>query len=302
MEKRAARGRRGGLAVAALLLASAAASVLAGCGSSSDATPGASDGGQDAGAPDATAAGDGGRAGDADNQGKDAGIDARPPDFGDGGTSFCATLATKPAFCEDFDHANALADWDAVVAVAPGTASLSAAEFTSGPASALIATSTAAAGAYSSVLLRKTVTLAAKVTRARLSFSYFPTNDVEEAGSFGIATLDIGTAHLFTLYLRDPSATPGPALVESVSTDTRFALTGATLTKNKWTRIVVDVDVANGKANVTFGAVKVLTDAVISTGTSTEPTIRVGSLAEGPVMGTLPATNAYIDDVTLETE
>ncbi len=272
---------------------------MAGCGSSSDTAPGATDAGNDPAGSDGTQ--DGGSTSDAGKKTADAGGDANP-NFGDAGPSFCAALATKPAFCEDFDHPSALADWDAVVAVAPGTASLSGAEYTSGPASALIATSMAAAGAYSSVLLRKTATLAANVNRARLSFSYFPTADVPMSGSFGIATLDISSAHLFTLYLRDPSATPGPALVEAVATDTRFALTNATLPLNQWTRIVLDVDVMNGKANVTFGAIKVLVDAAISNGTSKEPTIRVGSLAQGPVMGSLPATDAYIDDVTLETE
>ncbi len=296
MDRRAAWGLGAGFAIEALFLGP----FVVGCGSTSDSATGTSDGGDNDAAPDGHATEDAG--GDAGKPSLDAGGDAKPPNFGDAGPSFCSTLAPKPAFCEDFDHGGALADWDAVVVVAPGTASLSAVEFTSGPASALIATSTAAAGAYSSVLLRKTVTLAANVNRARLSFSYYSTSDVAQAGSFGIATLDIGTAHLFTLYLRDPSATPGPALVESVATDTRFALTNATLTTNQWTRIVLDVDVANGKANVTFGANKVLTDAAISHGTSKEPTIRVGSLAEGPVMGTLPATNAYVDDVTLETE
>ncbi len=279
--------------------ASVMAAVVAGCGSSSDTAPGAGDGGDEDAAPIGPE--DGGSPVDAGKPTADAGGDAKP-NFVDAGASYCATLVTKPAFCEDFDHASALADWDAVVAVAPGTASLSGAEYTSGPASVLIATSTAAAGAYSSVLVRKTVTLGANVNRARLSFSYFPTSDVAAAGSFGIATLDISSAHLFTLYLRDPSATPGPALVEAVATDTRFALTNATLPLNQWTRIVLDVDVMNGKANVTFGAIKVLTDAAISNGTSKEPTIRVGSLAQGPVMGTLPASNAYVDDVTLETE
>jgi hypothetical protein len=207
-------------------------------------------------------------------------------------------LALKPAFCEDFDHANALTDWDAVVKVAPGTITQSGVEYTSGPASALLQAGAAGSGAYSSVLLRKTATLAANATHARLSFSYYPTLDAPDAGSLGIATLDMSNAHFFTLYLRDPSATPGPALVEAVATDTRFALVGAMPPKNQWTRIVLDVDVAAGKANVTFGGTKVLTDAPISNGTSKEPTIRVGSLASGP----LPAFGVYIDDVVLEAE
>jgi len=272
--------------------------LAAGCGSSDDAGSTNSDdaGDLDGGAVDSSTSFDAGTAIDAS---KDAGADARPPDFTDAGPSFCSTLSPKPAFCEDFDHAGALGDFDAVIAVAPSTASLSANEHTSGPASALIATAQAVGTTYASVLLRKTVTLGANVTHARLSFSYYPTSDIpQDGGSLGIATLDIGTAHLFTLYLRDPSAMPGPALVETRSMDNRLALTNVTLPTNQWTRIVIDLDLTNTKANVTFGATKVLTDAVIDPKSAPDPTIRVGSLALGP----LPAENAYVDDVTLEAE
>lgn len=285
-------------AIAVLVLGAAGATLtMAGCGSSGDGTTDqGSDGGEEGGGVEAGSS-DGGAGSDAS---RDAGADANePPSFADAGPSFCSMQSPKPTFCEDFDHAGALGDFDAVVAVKPSSASLSAAEYTSGPASALIATSEAVGTTYASVLLRKTVMLGANVTHARLSFSYYPTSDMPvDGGSLGIATLDIGTGHLFTLYLRDPSVMAGPALVESVAMDTRFALTNVALPKNQWTRVVLDVDLVNAKANVTFGATKVLSDAVIQTNSAKDPTLRVGSLALGP----LPAENAYVDDVVLEAE
>jgi hypothetical protein len=215
----------------------------------------------------------------------------------DAGPSYCDLLSQKPTFCDDFDHGAGFPTWDALTKVSPGTATLDMSTSASAPFSLFIQTANTQGVGFGTVLLRKTVTVAAPATHARLSFSFNPESGPPTVGSFGLATLDLSTSHLFTLYLRDPSATPGAALVEAAATETRFDLGTALPPPGTWTRIVIDLDLANARANVLFGATHVLTDAAIGTGTGTQPTIRVGALAEAT-----PAVHARFDDVLLEVE
>ena len=226
-----------------------------------DASPGSDAEAIDANAADGSDSGareDGGAASDA--RASDA--DAADATIRDAGPSYCDFLDVKPAFCDDFDHGAVGATWDAVVVIKPGTATLDDTVSTSAPNSLLITTPLVQDTSYGTVLLRKTVTNAAAVTHARLAFSFNPTSMTSATGSLAIATLDLSMGHLFTLYLRDQSTTPGPSLVETQASDTRFALTGVPAV-GAWTRVILDLDVTNAKANVYFGSAHVLTDAVI---------------------------------------
>ena len=64
-----------------------------------------------------------------------------------------------------------------------------------------------------------------------------------------------------------------------------------------WTRIVLDVNLAAGKANVTFDGQKALDDAPITATPGTEGTIRVGAVYQYPPSE--PFT-ANFDDVVLD--
>lgn len=229
----------------------------------------------------------------------DAGVDAADtrPEAAPPGTGFCAGLAKAPRFCDDFDNLDFETKWDFLTVLPQSVAALDDAAFTSAPVSfvALTKAIPAAGGVAGNVSIRKTVL--GSVSHATLTFSARFSETTITKGLLAIATLDVSMNHFFTLYLRDDDAAPAAALVEQMpSTQTRHVLTGLPL-KALWTKIVIDIDLAGGKANVTFGNDKVLVDAPINGTLGTEATIRLGAVYLFPPAGPLTLN---FDDVVLD--
>jgi hypothetical protein len=298
--------RRGvpGLLFAALAVTGAGAAglgvaAIAGCSASSSSAE--EDDGADAAAPpdggeaapsegdarlDATDAGDARDAGDA--------ADARPPPA-EAGTGFCVTRMPVPRFCDDFDDGDLTNDWTQTAFVPGSTATLDGTSFTSGPASFHVTTPATNALAANNALLR--LTMFAAVTHPKLSFRTFLPAATFTKGAIAIARLDVSLSHVFTLYLRDMDATaPAASLEEYVSgTTTRHLLTKVPAI-NAWTQVVLDVDLTNGKANVSFDAQKALDDESVTALAGSEATLRIGAIIDGPA----DAFDVRFDDVVLD--
>ena len=279
----------GGTVIAGISLALAAA---VGCGSSDDHVTDVAEAGLPEADPPAEASTPDGP--------KDAGVDAADarPEAAPPGTGFCAGLAKTPKFCDDFDNLDVDTKWDQLTVLPQSVADLDDGTFTSAPVSFVAVTKAipAAGGAAGNVSIRKTVL--GSVSHASLTFSArFSTTTITK-GLLAIATLDVSTNHFFTLYLRDDDATaPAAALVEQTpTTQTRHLLTGLPLAA-LWTKIVIDVDLVGGKANVTFGNDKVLVDAPIVATLGTEGTIRLGAVYLFPPADPLTLN---FDDVVLD--
>lgn len=283
-----------GLCAGGVLLGS-----MAGCSPSTDA-PGDGDAGNDAapelpdGAPPDEDAGGHDAGADAGDAGDAGDADANKPPL-EAGTAYCVSLAVKPRFCDDFDDGDLTNDWTQT-AFAPGSvAELDGTSFTSGPASFHVKTPATGASAANNALLR--LTLFAAVTRAKLSFATFLPATTFTKGSIAIATLDVSLNHFFTLYLRDMDPTAPAAVLEEyvAGTTTRHLLTRLPPV-NAWTRVTVDLDLATGKANVSFDAQKALDAEPITALAGSEATVRIGAIVDGPA----DAFEARFDDVTLD--
>lgn len=233
----------------------------------------------------------------------DAGVDAADarPEAAPPGTGFCAGLAKTPRFCDDFDNLDFETKWDQLTVLPQSVADLDNATFTSAPVSfvALTKAIPGMGGAAGNVSLRKTVF--GSVSHTSLAFSGRFSETTITKGLLAIATLDVSMSHFFTLYLRDDgnggNDAPAAALVEQMpSTQTRHVLTGPPV-KASWTKIVIDIDLAGAKANVTFGNDKVLVDAPINGTLGTEATIRLGAVYLFPPADPLTLN---FDDVVLD--
>ncbi len=271
---------------AAVATVSLALSSALGCGSSGGGTAEIVDSGAEAGPP--------GEAGvpDAGDDGRDA-ADAAPDVVPSG---FCAGLAKTPKFCDDFDDGDLTDDWDQSTVLTQSVIDLDDSTFTSAPVSFVVVTKQIDAGAGGNASLRKTVL--GSVSRASLAFAArFSTTTITK-GLLAIATLDVSSNHYFTLYLRDGDADAPAAILEELagSTQTRHLLTRLPVA-GLWTKIVIDVDLAGGKANVTFDGVKALDNAPIDATLGTEATIRIGAVYLFPPSD--PFT-ARFDDVVLD--
>ena len=228
--------------------------------------------------------------------GSDAARDAKkdvllPP------TGYCAALSPQPRFCDDFDDLDLTNDWDKPpTQVPPSVMGLDDSAFTSAPASFIAATSAVAKDAIGNVSLRKTVL--GNVTHAKLSFSARFSNTNLTKGLVGIATLDVSTSHLFTLYLRDGDLNaPAAVLEEQANGVTTRHLLSALPPAGAWTRIVLDLDFVSGKANLSYDAVKGLDNVSITALAGTEATIRLGAVY---VYGPTDPFQANFDDVVLD--
>lgn len=279
-------GARAALAVLGIALASAAAAAC-----SDDAANEAPDGGtapeEDAAAPE------------------DAGVppaadasEAAAPQ-GDGGPGFCASLPSQPRFCDDFDDGELEDDWTVVNATPPTDTNVDLAlDARSAPYAFFGEVDPQPAGGFANASVRKTVPGA--FTRGKLSFAVkLPSLDVG-LGDVSIATFDVAGDHFFTLHLRDVDlATPGPSLEESHPSGTKHIALSALPPAGAWTRIVVDLDLAAGKASVDFGGTKVLDGAAIAAEPGTAAVVRVGAVyVEGP-------TNVFrvlVDDVVYDAQ
>lgn len=215
----------------------------------------------------------------------------------DGGSPPCASIVPKPVFCDDFDDGDLKDDWEVLNVSAGSSATLDTTGYASPPAS--FAAQTKAVVAQDAAFAHVRTTVTGTPSRVRLAFSaYFPRTTLDK-GMLAIATVDVSQSHFFTLFLRDgdPDA-PGPTLEESVPGTTTRHVLGSPPPANAWTRIVVDLDLAAGKASVTWDATKALDGAAIATTpTAVDPTIRIGALY---VYGPQDAFEARFDDVLVE--
>jgi hypothetical protein len=229
--------------------------------------------------------------------------EAGGPDVADAGkdvvvptTGYCAGLVPKPKFCDDFDDLDLTNDWDQPTVLAPSVMDLDDSTYTSAPVSYIVTTKALLQGSAGNVHLRKTVLGA--VSHVQLAFSAFFATTTLTQGLVAIATLDVSSNHLFTLYLRDddPGA-PAAVLEEQVNgTVVRHVLAKLPVAK-AWTRIILDLDFVAGKANLSFGAQKALDDEPITALVGTEATIRLGAVY---VYGKADPFQAGYDDVFLD--
>ncbi len=241
------------------------------------------------GAPDSAAAEDGGTAdaADAGTSRPEAGTSAR----------FCASKGAV-AFCDDFDDGDLENDWTTTTAVPPERTLLDLAlEHVSPPYAMYAGIGALGKGVQANANVRRTVPGA--FSRATLSFSIkLSATDMGE-GSLALATIDVSDSHFFTLHLRDtdPNA-PGPSLEETRGAQNVRNRLSAVPAEGVWTRIAIDVDLAGGKASVSFDGKKVLDAAPIVVDPGTEATVRVGGLY---AIGPTPKLEILVDDVLLET-
>ena len=267
----------------------ASVACLTACGSSGESAdphpPGADAAPQTEPGPDGTA------------PGTDAGTDSADAagDVVTSGGHYCTTLAPQPRFCDDFDDGDLTNDWTQS-AVAPGALfQLDTSSFTSAPASFhLIANATSMAAA-NNVLLR--TTMFGVVKHAKLAFSVLLPSLTFTKGTIAIAQFYVNLDDVYTLYLRGPDDAANIPMLEAYvgGVTTRHMLT--TLPPvGVWTRVALDLDLAGGKANVSFGADKALVAAPISVLTGTEATVRLGAIIDGPA----DAFEARFDDVIVD--
>jgi hypothetical protein len=247
---------------------------LAACGGTTSATPPATDAGSDTVVEDA----------------------APEASRESGGPSWCHEHMPPPAYCDDFDQGDLGATWDFFQQAPPGAATLDQAVFVSPPQSFGVVTKKLTGPDFGTILLRKTIP--GPASRARLAFQLWA-DAPQPSGTLAVATLDLSTDHLFTLYLRDddPSA-PGPTLTEQPpggAPAVRHPF--ATLPPlGAWTQVAIDLDAAGGSATLTIGDTTVLSAVSIAKATVDGPTIRIGVLALGPAT---PYTMRF-DDVALD--
>lgn len=226
-------------------------------------------------------------------------VDARPDVFDAGNEAsaprYCASLEPPPKFCDDFDDRDLTNDWDQWTVLPPSTIDLDDSTFTSAPVSYAVATGSVAANNSANVSLRKT--LLGSVSHVRLAFSArFGTTTITK-GLVAIATLDVSTSHFFTLYLRDGDAVaPAATLEEEVGGATTRHVLAKLPVAGAWTRIVIDLDLAVGKASVSFGGDNAL-DTPITPLAGTEATVRLGAVY---VYGPADPFTADFDDVVLD--
>lgn len=234
--------------------------------------------------------GDGRDAGDAGDAG-DARKDVLTPPSG-----YCAGLVPKPRFCDDFDDGDLKNNWDQATAVAPTLIDLDDAVFASAPLSFYVLTQKVPVGSIGNASLRKSVF--GNVSRVNLGFSAHFTTSTITKGLVAIATLDVSLSHFFTLYLRDGDpVAPAAILEEQVNgTLTRHLLTRLP-PAGTWARIVIDLDLTVGRANVSFGGQKALDAEPITPLVGTEATVRVGAVY---LYGAADPFEAHFDDVVVD--
>jgi hypothetical protein len=249
---------------------------------------------------------------DAASDAGDAGIDSPSspeedagPSPADGGRdaareasagSFCATRTPQPKFCDDFDDGELEGDWDSTT-ILNGEPALDTSVATSLPASLVVGTLPLVDGESAHAHLRTTAT-GAPTGHVVLSFELMLATATYTKGVVAIATLDVSSNHFFTLYLRDGDADSPAATLEEIApaSTTRHVLTKLP-PANVWTRATIDIDLANAKASVLWGAEKALDQAPIAAGAAEDPTVRIGAVY---VYGPADAFEARFDDVTLD--
>jgi len=221
-------------------------------------------------------------------------VDAKP-DVTPPPAHYCAGLVPKPKFCDDFDDGDLTNDWTASAAAAGSVFELDTATSTSAPASFHAIAMPEMAAAPNNVLLR--TTMFGAVNHGKLSFSTLLPTVTFTQGAIAIARFHITLDDSYTLYLRGPDAAGNiPTLEENVGgTITEHMLT-ALPPVGAWTRVTVDLDLAGGKASVSFDAVKALDAATITVVAGSEATVRIGAIVDGPN----DKVEAHFDDVIVD--
>jgi hypothetical protein len=275
----------------------AASLYAAACGGSEsvDETPATSDSGTDA-MPDVLPGEDAANVPDASVP--DVVVDAKP-DVIPPPPHYCAGLVPKPKFCDDFDDGNLTNDWTASAATEGSVFELDTSTSTSAPASFHVVAQADMAAASNNVLLRTTLfpVPGATVNHGKLVFSALLPSVTFTQGAIALASFHITTTDAYTLYLRGPDAAGNvPTLEENVNgTITEHMLT-ALPPINAWTRVTVDLDLAGGKASVSFDTVKALDAATITVITGSEATVRIGAIIDSPS----DKLEAHYDDVIVD--
>lgn len=268
----------------------ASTACLVACGSSGNPSDPAPEG-PDAATPDAPDA-DGSSAADAGTDGADGGpsADVVPP-----GGRYCSTLTPAPRFCDDFDDGDLTNDWTQF-AVQPGSLfELDSSSSASGPASFHLIARASAAAAANNVLLRTTMFGAVK--RGKLAFAARLPSVTFAKGTIAIAQFYVNLDDVYTLYLRGPDDAANIPMLEAYvgGVTTRHMLTRLP-PAGVWTRVAIDLDLAGGRASVSFGADKALDGVAIGVLTGSEATVRIGAIIDGPV----DAFEASFDDVIVD--
>jgi hypothetical protein len=263
--------------------------VCAHCGS--EATPAAGDAGPADAGVETTPPPDG----PADAAPTDAPADAASDAPLEAGTGFCAGLSPKPRFCDDFDDGVLANGWDQLTVIAGSSAEIDTAVLRSAPGAFAALTRAAASNDAAHVHIRKS--LAGTPTVARMEMSLHMSDTAPTTGAVAIATLDVATNHLFTLYLRDDDpTTPAPALVEIAGATRSRIVLPSVPTPSTWTRVAIEVDLAAAKARVRYDGALVVEGDISATPAALDPTFRVGVYAFGP----LPSLVTRFDDVVFD--
>jgi len=211
------------------------------------------------------------------------------------GGRYCTKLVPVPRFCDDFDDGDLTNDWTQFVAPAGSVLQLDTSSSTSAPASFHVIAKATAAAAANNVLLRST--MLGTVKHGKLAFSVFLPSVTFTKGAVAIAQFYVNLDDAYTLYLRGPDdAANIPMLEAYVGGVTTRHMLGKLPPVGVWTRVVIDLDLAGGKASVSFDADKALDAAPISVLTGSEATVRLGALVDGPA----DAFEARFDDVVID--
>ncbi|MDB4936547.1 MAG: hypothetical protein JWP87_3519 [Labilithrix sp.] len=227
--------------------------------------------------------------------GPDGAVADAKPDSPVLGGRYCTKLVPAPKFCDDFDDGDLTNDWTQSAAAPGAVFELDDSSSTSAPASFHVVAKPIAAATSNNVLLRSTMFGA--VTHAKLAFSLFVPSVTFTKGTIAIAQFYVTLNDVYTLYLRGPDdAANIPMLEEVVSGNvTRHMLTKLPPV-GVWTRVSVDLDLTNGKANVSFDAQKALDAEPITTFAGSEATVRLGAIVDGPA----DQFEARFDDVVID--
>jgi hypothetical protein len=135
------------------------------------------------------------------------------------------------------------------------------------------------------------------VKHAKLAFALLMPSVTFTKGAVAIAQFYVNLDDVYTLYLRGPDDAANIPMLEAFvgGVTTRHML--ATLPPvGAWTRVAIDLDLAGGKASVSFDAAKALDGAPFSVLTGTEATVRIGAIVDGPA----DAVEARFDDVVID--
>mgnify|MGYP001192679049 CR=1 FL=1 len=234
----------------------------------------------------------------------DAALDAGPPDApaeaaveagDDAGTGFCQALSPKPRFCDDFDDGVLANGWDQLTVLTGSSAELDTSVRRSAPSAFVALTRAAGANDAAHVHMRKA--LAGTPTVARMEMSLHMSDTAPQTGAVAVATLDMATNHLFTLYLRDDDpTTPAPALVEIAGAARSRIVLPRVPPPGTWTRVAIEIDLGAAKARVRYDGALVVEGDISATPAALDPTFRVGVYAFGP----LPALVTRFDDVVFD--